>query len=314
MEKLDLVREQNSFIQELESKGKSFNTLKNYRTDLNIFNQYLGQNKHPLVVNEITIEQVKDYSRYLGEKYNSPNSIRRRVQALRIFFDYLIENGLYDHNPIKKALVSPKVVDPPRPLEFKNAIRLFAYLEQKITDSDGLERLIHMRNKILFYLIYGAGLKVSDVETLSQNSIFPGNPARVLVAPPKRDPYTISLPQTFMPYYIAYQEALEFQKQKDQIDFNNLLFNANPYKILKGGLSARGIEVIFKDFSKKLGFDVTAKTLRQSCIFKWMGQGKLDSQIKEWMGVQPAYSLRPYRELLEQEPHKYAYQELEENT
>ncbi|MEX1100080.1 MAG: site-specific integrase, partial [Bacteriovoracaceae bacterium] len=125
MEKLDLLKEQQRFLKELELKGKSFNTLKNYRTDLNIFNQFLASKNRPLFLKEISAEQVKDYSRFLEQKYNSPNSIRRRIQALRIFFDWLMEKGLYGDNPIKKALVSPKVVDPPRPLPFKVAYALF---------------------------------------------------------------------------------------------------------------------------------------------------------------------------------------------
>lgn len=313
MENIDLIKEQQGFLKTLEIKGKSFNTIKNYRTDLNIFNQYLVKNKRDLILSEITSEQVRDYSRFLEEKYSSPNSIRRRVQALRIFFDWLIENGKHNENPIKKALVSPKVVDIPRPISFKNVIKIFAYLEGKIETSDGLERLIHMRNKLLFYLIYGAGLKVSDLETLMSSSIFPGDPSRVMVAHPKRDPYTITLPPKFERFYWQYMEELESRKQTDQIDFDNLLFNANPYKILKGGLSARGIEVIFKDISKKLDFSVTAKNLRQSCIFKWMNQKRKDSQIKEWMGVQPAYSLKPYKSLLEEMPDQFTYQEMEES-
>lgn len=312
MEKLDLQKEQGRFLKDLELKGKSFNTVKNYRTDLNIFNKYLASKNRPVVVTEITSEQVKEYSRFLESKYSSSNSIRRRVQALRIFFDWLIEQGLYGDNPIKKALVSPKVVDPPKPLEFKEVYRLFQLLGSRIESAQGLERLIHFRNKLLFYLVYGAGLKVSDIESLLESSIFPGEPARVMVAHPKRDPYTVPLPPGFYSFYLRYLEELEERKQKDQIDFDEFLFNANPYKILRGGLSARGIEVLFKEFSKQLGHPVTAKSLRQSCVFKWLGQQRSESQIKEWMGVQPAYSLKPYKDLLQKDAQKYVFQELSE--
>lgn len=307
-----MITEQTRFLKNLEAKGKSYNTVKNYRTDLNIFNQFLAANNRDALLNEVTSEQVKEYSRFLQGKYGSPNSIRRRVQALRIFFDWLIENGLCQENPIKKAQVSPKVVDPPRPLPFNEVRKLKDHLEERIDDARGLERLIYMRNKLLFYLVYGAGLKVSDIESLRENRIFPANPSRVLVAPPKRDPYTVALPRGFERFYWKYREELEAQKLKDQIEFDNLLFNANPYKILRGGLSARGVEVIFKDLSKRLKFPVTAKSLRQSCVFKWMNQNRKDSQIKEWMGVQPAYSLAAYKDLLASSPENHTYMELEE--
>ncbi len=309
---LDLLKLQTEFLRGLEIRGKTFNTVKNYRTDLNIFNQYLEANGRSLMLTELTLQQVKEYSSHLEKKYNSPNSIRRRVQALRIFFDWLIERGLYQENPVKKALVSPKVVDPPKPAEFKNIYKLFNHLESLIENSKELERLIHMRNKIIFYLIYGSGLKVSDIESLSESSIFPGNPGRVMIAHPKRDPYTIPLPPGFNQFYIEFKEALENQKSKDKINFNNLLFNANPYKILKGGLSSRGIEVIFKELSKKLDMQFTAKSLRQSCILKWLNKSESDSQVKEWMGVQPVYSLKSYKQYLEEQDHAKEFGEIGE--
>ncbi len=85
-------------------------------------------------------------------------------------------------------------------------------------------------------------------------------------------------------------------KGHSKIQFDQLLFNANPYRILAGGLSARGLEIIFEEFRKKLMITLTPKSLRQACIFKWIHQGKSDSVIKEWMGVAPSYGMKLYKE------------------
>ena len=116
MKTIELPKEQNQFIKELEDKGKSFNTIKNYRTDLNCFNKFVGISKPELKIKEITTTEAQEYSRYLIKKYNSPNSIRRRVQALRIFFDFLIDKGEIDSNPIKKVVVAPKLIEAPKPV------------------------------------------------------------------------------------------------------------------------------------------------------------------------------------------------------
>src|SRR5690606_38278735 len=108
-----------------------------------------------------------------------------------------------------------------------------------------------------------------------------------------------------------YIELLETQKQKDGIDFDDLLFNANPFTILSGKISARGLEIVYQEISRKIGDKVTAKSLRQACIFKWILQGHPHSSIKEWMGVQPIYSLKPYLDLLQEAPAKFHYAELE---
>ncbi|MBT4793209.1 MAG: site-specific integrase [Halobacteriovoraceae bacterium] len=307
MSTLSLTNYQKSFLKSLELQGKSFNTVKNYKTDLNIFNTYLINKGRDLIINEVTITEISEYGEYLKNKYNSPNSIRRRVQALRIFFDYLIREEIFDHNPVKKMLVQPKVVDLPKPTPFKIAKALKEQLQSSADNEKGHVQLLAQRNIILFDLIYG-GLKVSDIERLEHaHIILAENKYRVIISPDKRDPYTISLDKTFNDNYTKYEKLLEQAKNRDKTDFSKLMFNANPFKILSGGLSARGIEVIFKELSNEINHQITAKYLRQAAIFKWLSLGTPHSRIKEWMGVQPKYSLKPYLDLQSDEPHKYTY-------
>ena len=94
MKSIDLISEQQEFLRKLELTGKSFNTIKNYRTDLNCFNKFFTQKGRDLKITQLTTIQVKEYCAHLEQIYNSPNSIRRRVQALRIFYDFLLEKGL----------------------------------------------------------------------------------------------------------------------------------------------------------------------------------------------------------------------------
>lgn len=311
MRTLNLEQYQKEFTENLESQGKSFNTVKNYRTDLNIFKGFLISKGRSLEINEVTISEIAEYGDYLNKKYDSPNSIRRRVQALRLFFDFLIRQDLFQENPVKKMLVSPKVVDLPKPTPFHIIRQLREKLTTIANTNKGHEKLLAMRNVLLFDLIYGGGLKVSDVERLHSKHVYSAKSKfRVIVAPDNRDPYTIPLDGSIVESIENYNNELEKGKNRDKIDFDNLLFNGNPFKILSGSLSARGIEIIFKDFSKLVNTQVTAKYLRQACIFKWLSQNTPHSRIKEWMGVQPQYSLKPYIDLLENSPTDFAYLEI----
>lgn len=309
MNTIDLITEQQDFLTSLEVAGKSFNTVKNYRTDLNCFNKFLAQKNRKLVLNELSTTQVKEYCGHLEKTYGSPNSIRRRIQALRIFYDYLLEKGIVDSNPIKKAVVAAKVVETPNPTPFQNIQALHNYFSEMSESEKGLESLLGLRNLVLFNLIYGSGLKVSDIAVLNTNNIMKNssNEYRVLVAHPKRDPFTVKLPKSFGELFETYQLALKKQKNLNDIEFDKLLFNANPYRILAGGLSPRGIEILFKDLGNKLNFKVTAKSLRQACIFKWLIRQEPHSSIKEWMGVQPQYSLRPYIDELEKNADTFTF-------
>lgn len=309
MNSINLMTEQLDFLTSLEIAGKSFNTVKNYRTDLNCFNKFLASKERKLILNELSTTQVKEYCLHLENTYGSPNSIRRRIQALRIFYDYLLEKGIVDSNPIKKAVVAAKVVEVPNPTPFTHIQAVHNSFQEMSQSEKKLESLLGLRNLMLFNLIYGSGLKVSDVAILNTNNILKNadNEYRVLVAHPKKDPTTIKLPKSFGVLYETYQAALKKQKNLNSIEFDKLLFNANPYRILAGGLSPRGIEVLFKDLGKKLNFKVTAKSLRQACIFKWLIRQEPQSSIKEWMGVQPQYSLRPYIDVLEQNADTFTF-------
>ncbi len=292
-----IFKHQTAFLDLLSKQGKSFNTLKNYKTDLTCFNQFIRDLN--LNLTEFGIPLMEEYGAHLENKYNSNNSRRRRVQTLRAFCDFLIERGVLKSNPVKSLVPSPKFHDIPKPCKLTNIKTLWNHLIKETLSEKDLPRLLAKRNQIIVLLIFGSGLKVSDLEFLKIEDIIQGDTPRVLVKPPKRDSYSIPLPRAFQSIYYSYSNDLNIYKEKIKIDFPELLFNANPYKIISGGLSPRGLEKTFEDFRNKLKFEITPKNLRQSCIFKWIHQEHGEDMIKEWMGVAPSYSLKAYYDLME---------------
>ena len=82
---------------------------------------------------------------------------------------------------------------------------------------------------------------------------------------------------------------------KHEISFSELFFYANPYKIISGGISPRGLELLFKDLRTKLNIKIlTPKSIRMSCVFTWIHQRNTEDTIKTWLGVSPNYSLAIY--------------------
>ncbi len=151
-------------------------------------------------------------------------------------------------------------------------------------------------------LIYEAGLKVSDLAGLTKNDIWPDHDGtRILVKPPKRDPYTIKAPREL---FSLIRFFLHEKQRLDPFFEPYLLYNANPFKILPGTLSPRGIELVFEDLRLCLTPEVlfTPRTLRQACVLKWMKQGLSLSLIKEWLGVAPDYDMSLYLRFKELNP------------
>jgi site-specific recombinase XerD len=288
------------FYSNLRVQGKSQNTLKNYKTDLDCFNNYLVTEFGSSDVKNFDTHLVTQYGQFLEKKYSSDNSRRRRVQALRIFFDFLLNKGLVTSNPVRKLPTSPKFLDIPRPTPFIDVKTFWTHLVDESHVQDKIQELLSKRNQVIFLLIFGAGLKVSDLSSLKQVdvtlNIDNDQEPRVLIRHPKRDAYTVPLPMVFKRVFTNYLTILEEMKTRSQVTFDNLLFYANPYRIISGGLSPRGIEIIFEDYRNKLIITLTPKSLRQACIFKWIQQERSVTLIKEWLGLAPSYDLKLYLE------------------
>lgn len=292
---IDLLGLQGEYFSRLEAQGKSINTLKNYKTDLSCFNNFVHANQEKLNITRFAAPHIKAYGTYLEEKYQSDNSRRRRVQALRSFFDFLVEKNFFPSNPVRKLQVSPKFLDIPRPTPFAEIKTLWEYLMLESKNENQMTALLAKRNAVAVLLIFGGGVKISDLPKLQREQVhIKDDKPRVLLTPAKRDPFTVPLPKVFIDVYNDYIKSLEKGKKTSGIDFSNVFFNANPYRILSGGLSPRGIESIFEEFRKKLLLTITPKSLRQAGIFNWLHQKQPEESIKDWLGVAPSYSLKLY--------------------
>lgn len=297
---INILEEENLFYKNLEKNGKSRNTLKNYKTDLECFNKFWKNQNSRMDLNGLDTNHMVLYGEYLDGNYSSDNSKRRKIQTLRIFFDFLLSKKLVDHNPVKSICSAPKFLDIPRPSPLIDVKTLYSDLLKKSLDKDELKALIGKRNLIVFLLIYTGGLKVSDIAKIKEEHLFLGEKPRILVCPSKRDPFTVSLHPIFNELYADYQKDLKRWKEISQIEFSHILFNANHYKIISGALGPRGLELVFEELKNKLSIQLTPKSLRQACIFNWIHKGINESLIKEWMNVAPNYSLKLYKDHLNQ--------------
>ena len=296
----DFLELEKNFLRLLKRRKKGLNTLKNYRTDLNCFNDYLLEREGRTAFRAFPIPWVRDYGEYLERRYASDNSRRRRIQTLRRFFDYLAQGGFLSENPIRALSPAPKFLDRPRPTPPEEVKAIWTHLQKESDGPSPLASLTALRNQVIFLLIYGPGLKVSDLSSLEREHLFFGKNPRVLIRPPKRDPYSVPLTPSFPLVFKRYRESL---KAVGGPFGREVFFHANRYQILSGGLSSRGIEAIFREFREKITVTATPKSLRQSCICRWLGKGHQEGLIKEWLGTAPGHSLEPFREYL---PH-YLY-------
>ncbi|HEU4705186.1 MAG TPA: tyrosine recombinase [Sphingomicrobium sp.] len=106
----------------------------------------------------------------------SPATVARRSAALRRFFGFLMDEGLRSDDP-SAALPRPKLERPlPRILDERQVTAMFEALEDRASSGEPAA----VRNLALLELLYGSGLRASELVTLGRGALRKGQPFVIL--------------------------------------------------------------------------------------------------------------------------------------
>ncbi|HZU50573.1 MAG TPA: tyrosine recombinase [Sphingomicrobium sp.] len=144
--------------------GSSRNTLAAYRSDL----ERAGES-----IASLAAASSDDLSR-LGATWAelAPSTIARRSAALRRFFGFLVDDGLRQDDP-SEALPRPRLERPlPRILDSSEVARMFEAAEDRAASGE----FIAVRNLALLELLYGSGLRASELVSLPRAAVRQGQP------------------------------------------------------------------------------------------------------------------------------------------
>lgn len=139
------------YLEYLEiEKGLSKNTIEAYERDLTDFFSFVDNA-------EIQRSLINSYIRSLHEKKYSPASIIRKIASIRGFFKWACSNEIIKSNP-SETLEQPKV---PQKLP-------------KVISVDDIEKILKNNlsklQKVIVELLYGCGLRVSELVNLEVNN------------------------------------------------------------------------------------------------------------------------------------------------
>ena len=142
-------------------KGLSDNTLASYRSDLTHFAAWLdGEGGSLLAVDGLTLQQYLAHRLDLGFK---ASSTARMLSVLRRFFQYLHREQLRADDP-SVLIAGPKL---PKRLPKDLSEQQVSRLLQAPEVGDPLE----LRDKAMLELLYATGLRVSELVSLSMESV-----------------------------------------------------------------------------------------------------------------------------------------------
>lgn len=146
------------YLEYLEvEKGLSLNTLEAYRRDLSAFLDFCTS-KGAEELTQIERTHINSYLLELREQKYLPPSVMRKIASLRGFFKWLCANEICTQNPTL-TLEQPKI---PRKLPKVMSVQ---EIENILTAN------LTKTQRLIVELLYGCGLRVSELVNLKTNSI-----------------------------------------------------------------------------------------------------------------------------------------------
>ena len=139
-------------------KALSLNTIKAYMTDLEQYARFLKKYQNVYYVTDISSEHIEKYMLSLKRSNLSKTSMARKLTAIKEFHKFLADEKIANNNPAKLVDNVKKDKKLPTVLSQEEVDRMINSIPQ---DSP-----LNLRNRALMEIMYGCGLRVSEVVNL----------------------------------------------------------------------------------------------------------------------------------------------------
>ena len=171
------IRDRNQAIKDYKSylkieRGLSLNSIVSYENDIISLKNYILDNKIKESPIECTPHTVNSFI-YNSSKKNSPRSQARKISGLKSFFKFLVFEEYIKSSPMSN-IESPK-------LGRKLPDILNVEEISQMISSINIKEKFGQRNKTIIEILYGTGIRVSElIELKISNIFFKENLIRVL--------------------------------------------------------------------------------------------------------------------------------------
>lgn len=148
----------------LLEKGLSPNSIEAYTGDLQKLCQYADLQSPKLKPEMITLTDLRNFINWINTLGMIPSSQARILSGIKSFYKYLlIENSIA--NDPSELLESPRLTRKlPDTLSYQDINRLIAAIDMSKPDG--------MRNKAILEVLYGCGLRVSELTELKLSNLY----------------------------------------------------------------------------------------------------------------------------------------------
>ena len=139
-------------------------TVDSYRRDLELLEDFLATGERPLDVASVTTSDVRAWLVQRSAQGDSPRTLRRRVQALRAFYKFLMRHGLATDNPaadVELARIPRRLPHTMRPQNMD------ALLDDKVDMTD----FTAVRDRLMVMMLYDTGMRRAELIGLLDHNV-----------------------------------------------------------------------------------------------------------------------------------------------
>ncbi len=251
-------------------KNLAANTKFNYKLDLNQYLSFLEKKKISQSKN-ITTKVIADYLEFLYKNKLSPRSIKRHLTSIKNFHKYLIRMNKLEVD-VSEFVESPKIRKTlPKVLSIKDVSKLM---------NIHLKTPFDYRNKAMLELIYGAGLRVSELINLTLYSVDSENCVLRLTGKGRKE-RIIPIGEYIISSLAKYLEVRDGLLVKGKLPTDLLFLNNHGEPITR-----QGFNLILKKVLKQVGLadKATPHTLRHSFATHMIDNGSDIRIVQELLG------------------------------
>lgn len=268
----------NKFIEFLANeKNYNENTCISYRNDLNTFFSYM--NRELIELKDVDYYNIRYYIVNLSSRQYSKSSIKRNLSSLSSFFNYLVDRGVINENPVIFVESIKKEKHLPEFLFVDEVSKLI-----KATKSSKMK----YRDKLIIELLFLNGFRVSELVNIKLTDI-KGNRVKVL-GKGNKERYSI-LNNTVLNTISLYL------RDERNANHNYLLINNQGNK-----LTARGTRYILTSVQKRSELDknVYPHMLRHSFATYFLTHGSDLRTVQTFLGHENISTTQVYTHLSKQ--------------
>ncbi len=161
----EISRQIELFLAELRRQNASEHTVRNYASDLDQFRVYFAIPGEPEpTVGQMDALAIREWLGHLYQQRLSAVSMRRKLAAVRSFFKFLLREGLVEKNVARMVRTpkAPKTLPAVMTAEQTNAL-----VDGVTPAADQFDRPYPARDLAIFELLYGCGLRISELVGLN---------------------------------------------------------------------------------------------------------------------------------------------------